>query len=152
MNHPSLDAGPEAWFTADHRACDAAWATVEEAAGADDALAAAAAFARFDHAVRRHLDMEEHVLFPAFEATSGMRGGPTQVMRAEHDQMRGLLDQMARSLGDQDLGALLDHGDTLLMLVQQHNVKEEGMLYPMMELHLRGEWPGLVGRLGRYLA
>lgn len=151
MNNPvSLDAGPEAWFTADHRACDAVWATVEDAAGSGDALAAAQAFAAFDKAIRRHLDMEEHVLFPAFEASTGMRGGPTQVMRYEHDQMRGLLTQMAMSLADQDLDGLLNHGDTLLMLIQQHNVKEEGMLYPMMQMHLHEEWPALAARLGRY--
>ena len=142
-----LDAGPEARFTLDHRACDALWGRVEEAADADEGTAEA--FARFDAALRRHLDMEEQVLFPAFEAATGMIGGPTRVMRFEHDQMRGLLDQMGVAVADQDPGRLLDQGDTLLMLIQQHNVKEEGMLYPMMQMHL--EWAPLVPRLRGYL-
>lgn len=151
MSNPvSLEAGPEAYMTADHRACDEAWSTVEELAGAEDALGAGRAFAAFERALRRHLDMEEHVLFPAFEAATGMRGGPTAVMRMEHDQMRGVLDQMGQALGNQDLGALLDAGDTLLMLIQQHNVKEEGMLYPMIEMHLGAQWPALMGPLSRY--
>ena len=148
--HPSLDDGPEGWFTADHRACDALWAAVEDAG--DDTLLATRAFAGFDQAMRRHLDMEEAVLFPAFEKATGMVGGPTSVMRMEHDQMRGLLDQMGEAVGSGRTDALLDLGDTLLMVVQQHNVKEEGMLYPMMQMHLRREWPALAGRLGRMVA
>jgi hemerythrin-like domain-containing protein len=144
---PSLDDGPQGWFTADHRACDALFGAVEDAG--DDALAAAAAFSRFDQALRRHLDMEEGVLFPAFERATGMTGGPTAVMRMEHDQMRGLLDQMGDAVGSGRLDALLDQGDTLLMVIQQHNVKEEGMLYPMMEMHLRRDWPALAARLGK---
>lgn len=36
------------------------------------------------------------MLFPAFEAATGMTGGgPTQVMRMEHQQMRGAPTQMA---------------------------------------------------------
>ncbi len=151
MSNPvSLEAGPEPWFTADHRRCDDLWAAVEGPAGGDDALGAAQAFASFDKAMRRHLDMEEQVLFPAFESATGMVRGPTMVMRAEHDQMRGLLDQMAMALADQDLGGLLDNGDTLLMVIQQHNVKEEGMLYPMMQMHLLHQWSQLAPKLSRY--
>ena len=34
--------------------------------------------------MERHFLMEETVLFPTFEDISGMRQGPTQVMRMEH--------------------------------------------------------------------
>ena len=44
-----------------------------------------------------------------------------------------------------DTEEALDLGDTLLMVIQQHNVKEEGMLYPMAENMLAGEW----ARFGR---
>jgi hemerythrin-like domain-containing protein len=73
-------------------------------------------------------------------------------MRMEHDQMRGLLDQMGAALERGDHDALLDQGDTLLMLIQQHNQKEEGMLYPMSERALASEWPALHDRLAAYLA
>jgi hemerythrin-like domain-containing protein len=97
--------------------------------------------------------MEEEVLFPAFEAATGMTdSGPTFVMRMEHDQMRGLLDQMGAALERGDQNALLDQGDTLLMLIQQHNQKEEGMLYPMSERALASEWPALHERLAARLA
>jgi hemerythrin-like domain-containing protein len=145
--------GPEAgalkFFSADHRICDDLWTAVEAAVDAGDGARVASSFAAFDAAMRRHIDMEEQVLFPAFEEATGITMGPTRVMRAEHQQMRGLLDQMARAVGHDD-GALVDHGDTLMMLIQQHNMKEEGMLYPMCDQHLYGAWPALAGKLARY--
>ena len=131
-------AGPVHFFTGDHRRCDAIWARLEGAADARDNAALQALFAEFDRAIRQHLDLEETILFPAFEAATGLRGGPTQVMRMEHAQMRALLDRMAKSAAVGDGDGVVDHGDTLLMLVQQHNLKEEGMLYPMCERALGG--------------
>jgi iron-sulfur cluster repair protein YtfE (RIC family) len=138
------EAGAVGFFTDDHRACDELWAAVE--AAADDGHGVEAAFDAFDAAMRRHMDMEERVLFPAFEEATGMTMGPTRVMRAEHDQMRGLLSQMKGA----DADSMLDHGDTLLMLIQQHNVKEEGMLYPMCDARLGSVWPEVAKQLSRY--
>jgi hemerythrin-like domain-containing protein len=144
------EPGLAAFFTHDHRRCDELWTRVE-AAGEEGAESIAAAWRRFDRSLRGHLAMEEELLFPAFEAATGMTdSGPTFVMRMEHDQMRGLLDQMGAALERGDQNALLDQGDTLLMLIQQHNQKEEGMLYPMSERALASEWPALHARLAAY--
>ncbi|MFZ5475252.1 MAG: hemerythrin domain-containing protein [Myxococcota bacterium] len=127
----SSGPGLAAWFTEDHGACDRLWAAVE---GADDDADAFDAFRRFDAAMRRHLGWEEDTLFPAFEVATGHVGfGPTYIMRSEHEQMRAVLDQMAGCVTAGDRQGVLDQGDTLMMLVQQHNAKEEGMLYPMAE-------------------
>ena len=146
------DTGLATFFTQDHRSCDELWTRVE-AAGEEGAESIAGAWRRFDRSLRSHLAMEEEVLFPAFEAATGMTdSGPTFVMRMEHDQMRGLLDQMGAALERGDHDALLDQGDTLLMLIQQHNQKEEGMLYPMSERALASEWPALHERVAAYVA
>lgn len=146
----NVEDGVLAFFSADHTACDAVWAEVE--AAGDDGAKAAAAFARFHAMMERHLRMEEEVLFPAFEEATGMRGmGPTEVMRHEHRQMRALLSDMGAAVTEGRTEALFDLGDTLLMLIQQHNVKEEGMLYPMAEQHL-SDWAPLAGKLRSYLS
>ena len=101
--------------------------------------------------MRRHLAIEEEILFPAFDSLSGMGGGgPTAMMRMEHQQMRGLLDQIAVAMESGDAQEALDIGDTLLMLIQQHNVKEEGMLYPMAENMLASQWADLAARIEKY--
>ena len=143
-----LDSGPAGFFTQDHRECDAQWAAVEQAVDSGDG--AAEAFQRFERAMQRHLAMEEDVLFPALEQATGMQGGPTQVMRHEHSQMRAVLDQMRAAAEAGDFDAVVDHGDTLLMLIQQHNMKEEGVLYPLAERALSGSWQQLATRLAEY--
>lgn len=139
--------GPLDHFSADHRLCDEMWAAVEAAAGEGDNPRTLAIFAEFAARMRRHFAMEEAVLFPAIEDATGMRGGPTQVMRVEHVQMRNVIDQMATAAAASDVEAVLDHGDTLLMLIQQHNVKEEGILYPMADQALAASWGQLVERI-----
>lgn len=140
------------YFTADHRRCDDLWSAVEAAADGGSVDPARAAWSAFSHAMLRHLSMEEEVLFPAFEEATGMRGGPTAVMRMEHTQMRQVLGQIGLAADQGDLQGMLDHGDTLMMLIQQHNVKEEGMLYPMASQALAGQAAEILARLSAYPA
>jgi hemerythrin-like domain-containing protein len=123
----------------DHRACDDLFASAESAVAQNDWDSARDLFARFQAAMTRHLAMEEEVLFPAFEARTGMSEGPTQVMRMEHAQMRGLMDDMAGAAAAGNQNGFLGLSETLNMLMQQHNLKEENMLYPMSDRVLGGE-------------
>jgi uncharacterized protein (DUF2249 family) len=119
---------------ADHRRCDALYAAAEEAAREGELPAMRERFSEFALGMRRHFEMEEQCLFPEFDGRMGHRGqGPTAVMREEHAQMRGLLDQMALAAEEGDPEALAGAGETLLILMEQHNFKEEEMLYAMMD-------------------
>jgi len=144
----NVDAGVQQYFAADHRECDAAWAALE--AAGDDPAHQGALFRDFEARLLRHLSMEEEVLFPAIEEATGMRGGPIAVMRHEHEQMRGLLAEMARRAAGGDFDGVIDQGDTLLMIIQQHNSKEEGILYPIAERALASSWPAIAERLRAY--
>ena len=84
----------------------------------------------------RHLAAEEVTLFPAFEQRTGMVMGPTRVMRAEHDQMRQLIDAAEEALTARDAEEYSGTAETLLIMTQQHNMKEENILYPMCDQHL----------------
>jgi hemerythrin-like domain-containing protein len=140
-------AEPSTYFSDDHRHCDELWAAIEE--GPKES--ALAAWLRFEAAMRRHFAMEEEVLFPALEEATGMHGpGPTMVMRNEHAQMRALLDQMGVAAKQGRVDEVLDQGDTLLMLIQQHNVKEEGMLYPLADQAVGHVWQELATKLEGY--
>ena len=78
-------------LAADHRQCDDCFVAVERSVASSAWDDARAEFGRFSEAMLRHFDAEEAILFPAFEAQTGMSMGPTQVMRSEHGQMRELL-------------------------------------------------------------
>mgnify|MGYP002631245319 CR=1 FL=1 len=144
------DSGPEEFFTHDHRAIDAIWAEVEAAADQGDDAVALSAWKRFDAALSRHFEMEEEVLFPAMEAAGLPPMGPTRMMRMEHEQMRGLLRHMDTLAEAGDSEGLADEGDTLLMIIQQHNAKEEGILYPMAARLLGSQWDQIAARIARY--
>jgi len=151
MTSIDIGSGLAAFFEQDHRDCDARWADVEELLDTQDVDAARPAWQKFNTGMRRHIAMEEEVLFPAFESAAKMgAGGPTAVMRMEHQQMRGLLDQIESAMESGDAEQAMDLGDTLLMLIQQHNIKEEGMLYPMAENILADHWGKLAALLEEY--
>ena len=123
-----------------HKHCDELFAVAEARAHSSDWAGCETASAQLLGELEAHFATEEQVLFPAFEAATGMSGGPTQVMRMEHAQMRQLMTQMADALKGRDRNAYGGAADTLLILMQQHNMKEENILYPMCDRSLdRGE-------------
>ncbi len=128
----------------DHRSCDDLFASAEESAGQKNWGEAQTFFSQFHAAMLHHLAMEENVLFPAFEDRTGSTGGPTQVMRMEHEQMRGLMQDMAHAVAKTDYEGYLGLSETLNMLMQQHNMKEENILYPMTDKVLAVERDSLI--------
>ena len=129
------------FMTDDHRHCDDLFAEAEQAIAKKNLPAAKAAFAHFRNAILAHFACEEKTLFPTFEAKTGMSMGPTQVMRMEHSQMRALLDDAIDALEQGNSDDYLGLADTLLIMMQQHNMKEENILYPMCDQHLAAETP-----------
>lgn len=150
--HP-LEDGPEQWrmvlqrlshrarglaefMTYDHHRCDELYAAAENVAQAGDIEATKKLFGAFETGMLHHFDMEEKRFFPAFEQATGMTQGPTMVMRMEHRQMIGVIAQMRQAALAEDMGGVVRAGTTLMVLMRQHNIKEEQMLYPMGEMHI----------------
>ena len=131
----------------DHKRCDKLFADAESAVSLGEWDKAAAIFIDFRTALLHHFAMEEEIMFPAFEASTGMKFGPTEVMRAEHRQMIVLLNLMPDALLRKKMNAYLGDADTLLILMQQHNIKEEQMLYQMADQALANESEALVARM-----
>ena len=120
-------------MTAGHRTCDRYFAAAEAAVADADWPGAEDAWSKFFQMLDKHITgLEEGLLFPAFEGVNGP-AGPTQMMRMEHDQMRILVEQIRTALSARDKQAFLGLAETLMLLIQQHNMKEEQILYPMMD-------------------
>jgi iron-sulfur cluster repair protein YtfE (RIC family) len=140
------------FMTDDHRRCDDVFAEVEQAAAKGDWAAASERFGYFQSGVLQHFGAEESLLFPAFERQTGMTMGPTQVMRAEHVQMRELMTACSEALAAKDADGYAGNAETLLIMMQQHNMKEEGILYPMCDQHLPYAADDLVPQLAAEIA
>jgi len=122
-----------------HRQCDELYAAAEEAVANQEWAAANAGWLAFTSELNTHItDREEGQLFPALEAANGP-AGPIAMMRMEHEQMRALVAQMNDALAAQEQQRFLGLGETLMMLTQQHNMKEENILYPIMDQIIAGE-------------
>ncbi|KRB68025.1 hemerythrin domain-containing protein [Noviherbaspirillum sp. Root189] len=132
------------FLEADHHRCDEQLARAETCAGKQDWPGAETAFDDFNAKLRHHLDMEEKILFPAFEEAPGTPPGPTSMMRAEHQQIRQIIDSMKEALLAHDADAFAASADILHIMMGQHNMKEESILYPMADRFLAARAKDLI--------
>jgi hemerythrin-like domain-containing protein len=126
------------FLTEDHGRCDELFAKMEDAV-TQSIENAKEAYDAFAEATERHFQMEERVMFLEFEQKTGMTQGPTAIMRHEHAQMRNLLAEMGKAIEAKDKDKFFGNSETLMILMQQHNMKEEQMLYTMAQQHLSAE-------------
>ncbi len=127
------------YMRADHRYCDGLFDLIEPLACDGKWEEAQQALLAFRCALEQHLDREERVLFPAIEEAHGDRPGPTRMMRMEHDGMRALVtaaDGAGARRDAEELSAILE---TLRIMMQQHNLKEESVLYPLADALSAGQ-------------
>jgi uncharacterized protein (DUF2249 family) len=136
----------------DHDRLDALEEAAFRARSAGDLQAACDLYFEFAVGLRRHIGFEEDLLFPAFETKAGMpsTAGPTAVMRAEHREIRQLLDEIAAGIGDAAAPVERLRAGFHAVL-GDHNTKEEQVLYPTADGLLGPEAADrLVGQIQRY--
>lgn len=116
-----------------HQACDSLFAEAERTAQAGQWETCQAATGAFVAATAAHFAAEENTLFPRCETANPVARGPISVMLSEHGMMRELLAELKEAAAARDAEAWLAAGDTLVILMQQHNLKEERILYPLCD-------------------
>jgi len=134
-------------LTREHRACDGLIDVFEASLLQNQWDKAGSLFSEFSASMEHHLSKEEDVLFPAMEQKMGPGMGPVQVMRAEHENMRRLFSEIREDVAQRQSEHCLGLTDTLLMLIQQHNLKEESMLYAMADQILADEQDEMMAQL-----
>jgi len=117
----------------EHRACDDLFASAEKSVIDGNFEKAEEQFLLFANETLTHFKREEESLFPTFEELTGSTEGPTRIMKFEHEQVRGLIGKMAEAVESKDSDAYLSLAESMMILLQQHNMKEEQMLYAMCD-------------------
>ncbi len=135
------------FMTQDHKKCDEFLSKAEEALDKSDIENAKKNYEMFKNETLKHFSMEEDYLFPMFEEKTGMTNGPTQVMRMEHSQARSLFEKLDDALNKEDKDRFFGLSESMMILLQQHNAKEEQMLYTMMQMHLGDKNDEIVNKL-----
>ncbi|HYD95793.1 MAG TPA: hemerythrin domain-containing protein [Noviherbaspirillum sp.] len=135
------------YLGSDHKRCDDIFAAAETSVSSNDWDDAAKQLAAFAEALEHHLSMEEQVLFPEFESATGMVDGPTRVMRMEHQQLRSILEVLKDTLAKRDADGFFGYAETFNTMIQQHNMKEESILYVMTDNVLAGRRDEVIGAM-----
>jgi regulator of cell morphogenesis and NO signaling len=89
-------------------------------------------FISFKHGLERHITWEEEILFPLFQRKTGIVEGPVAVMEDEHRQILNILEHINSKLQNNDYSSNRFEHD-LMVLLGGHNVKEENVLYPVLD-------------------
>ena len=100
--------------------------------------------------LKRHIAMEEEVLYPAYEAAPHAPQGPTTALREEHSTIIRLLQDMApviRTRGSEHLLECLAHLESQMI---KHHEKEEDIFLPMASHILNSSRDELLSRLKQF--
>ena len=121
------------FMTTDHRACDEQFANLENCVDSGNFDAAKTMYEELSTHMIRHFDMEEKIMFPMFNEAKAEGCNPTNVMIMEHNQMRVLLNKMDSAIKTEEKENFLGLSENLLFLMQQHNMKEEQIMYNLVD-------------------
>lgn len=109
-------------------------------------------------ALTAHIREEEEVLLPAYEELNvEVRGGGAHLYRAEHQKIHWWLGELDRlmtklegrsTVGPREVLAVLDRECTFSHLMGNHDLRERGFLYPILDASLTVEarahlWAGI---------
>jgi hemerythrin-like domain-containing protein len=117
----------------DHKYCDELFSDLENSISAQNYDGAIQKLEKFANNTLEHFQVEEEVLFPPIEEMMGTSEGPTYIMKMEHAQMRQVIQEMVDALKENNYEHFLGLSDTFMILLQQHNSKEEQILYAMAD-------------------
>lgn len=131
----------------DHQRCDDLFLKVEASIAQHDWSQAEIDFQDFCHSLLGHLHSEESIVFPALEKATFNAAIPIAMLRMEHERMRGIVARLADALWRHDPADFLLHAESFTILEQQHGVKEEEMLYPLLDRILSGNAQHIVDAL-----
>jgi len=90
-------------------------------------------YRHYDEGYTRHIRIEEELLFPCFEARTGIGSGPTVTMCEEHRDIRRAFRMMREGLAASDVENFREGLRFLRGTLPSHSSKEEHFLYPAID-------------------
>jgi iron-sulfur cluster repair protein YtfE (RIC family) len=119
------------WLIHEHSQYENLLTECQEAVGIEDWRTVDSLFRTLISHLKRHMAMEEEVLYPAYEEAADAPQGPTRALRDEHDAIVRLIRDMDRVIRSRNSDYTLE---CLVVLEQQmikHHEKEEDLFLPM---------------------
>ena len=100
--------------------------------------------------LKRHMAMEEEVLYPAYESSPHAPQGPTMALREEHSNIVRLIRDTARVIRSRDSDHVLECLAHLDYQMIKHHEKEEDIFLPMASHILNSSRDELLRKLEEF--
>ena len=119
------------WLIHEHSLYEDLLSRCQDAVEIEDWGSANLAFRELVTHLKRHMALEEEVLYSAYEAAVEAPQGPTKALREEHDQIVRLVRDMLRVIKTRDSDYVLECLVHLEKQMIKHHEKEEDIFLPM---------------------
>jgi iron-sulfur cluster repair protein YtfE (RIC family) len=119
------------WLIHEHSLYENLLSQCTEAVEIEDWKTANLLFKKLVTHLKRHMALEEEVLYPAYEAATHAPQGPTSALREEHDHIVRLIMDMTRVIKTRDSDYVLECLAHLEKQMIKHHEKEEDIFLPM---------------------
>ena len=131
---PSAQRSVSEYLGWDHRRLEELMAAGIAAATAGDWDGAVGLFAEHRVGLTHHADIEDAILFPAYDDVTGnLPEGPTKLMLEEHHGVRNGLADVAAAVKARNMDELSDAHEQLIGMLTEHHAQEEEILFPTMD-------------------
>ena len=100
--------------------------------------------------LKRHMALEEEVLYPAYESSPQAPQGPTMALREEHTDIIRLIRDTARVIRTRDSDHVLECLAHLDYQMIKHHEKEEDIFLPMASHILKTSRDELLRKLAEF--
>lgn len=100
--------------------------------------------------LKRHMALEEEVLYPAYESAPHAPQGPTTALREEHDHIVRLIRDIARIIKTRNSEHVLECLAHLENRMIKHHEKEEDIFLPMASHILNASHDELLRKLDEF--
>lgn len=140
-----------AYLMLDHKRCDDLFNRAETRVAQRNWDDATDSFRLFHDALRQHIRMEEKILLPAFIQAIPDGTSPIKMLHVEHQQIRGIADRMSEAINRLDPIDFVLHAETYTLLMQQHTMKEEDLLYPLLDRVLDRKRDKIISAMSEFL-
>ncbi len=138
------------WLVHEHSLYENLLARCQESVDIEDWKTAGSAFNELITHLKRHMALEEEVLYPAYESTPHAPQGPTTALRAEHDDLVRLIRDMLALIKTRDSDRVMEGLAHLENRMIKHHEKEEDIFLPMASHILNTSRDELLSRMAGF--
>lgn len=136
------------FMNADHKYIDQLWS--EFLSEKDDAIRVAELFDKFNTHIQKHISLEDNVLFPRFDAFTGLSNeeGPTCIARRDHTSILKLMKKVQDACERHDIKEVQNTGEHLGRVLAAHRQRENNIQYPVLDRFMEeDEWCAILAQV-----